>query len=201
MSPGATFERVYRELKRMLAEGELPPGMPIEPTVIGKQIGSSITPVRDALHRLTGERLVEAPNHNGFRVPLLTEAGLRDLYAWNEQLLTLARRRALKAGDEVVAEAIRGGDIGNSAASLFATIARATGSAEHSYALQQANDRLAPYRRAEAKVLSSGVAELEEIAYGWSDGQTIFVRLVRAYHKRRIESVAALTDYMSPHVS
>ncbi|WP_204348796.1 GntR family transcriptional regulator, partial [Klebsiella pneumoniae] len=56
-SPGATFERVYHELKRMLAEDELPPGSPIEPARIGEQIASSITPIRDALHRLTGERL------------------------------------------------------------------------------------------------------------------------------------------------
>ena len=58
MSPGATFERVYNEIKRMLAEGELLPGTPIEPALIGKEIASSITPMRDALHRLTGERLV-----------------------------------------------------------------------------------------------------------------------------------------------
>ncbi|WP_204279852.1 GntR family transcriptional regulator, partial [Serratia marcescens] len=60
-SPGATFERVYHELKRMLAEDELPPGSPIEPARIGEQIASSITPIRDALHRLTGERLGSGP--------------------------------------------------------------------------------------------------------------------------------------------
>lgn len=93
MSPGATFERVYNELKRMLAEGELPPGSPIEPALIGRQLASSITPVRDALHRLTGERLVEAPSHNGFRVPLPSEAALRDLYNWNGLVLGLAAKQ------------------------------------------------------------------------------------------------------------
>lgn len=81
MSPGATFERVYHELRRMLAEDDLPPGTPIEPAMVGRQTAASITPVRVTLHRLTGERLVEAPDHNGFRTPRLTELGLRDLYA------------------------------------------------------------------------------------------------------------------------
>jgi DNA-binding GntR family transcriptional regulator len=67
MSPGQTFERVYLELKRQLHEGTRPPGTPLEPTAIGDELGTSFTPVRDALHRLVGESLVENPRHNGSR--------------------------------------------------------------------------------------------------------------------------------------
>lgn len=192
MSPGVTFERVYHELKRMLAEGELPPGMPIEPAVIGKRIASSITPVRDALHRLTGERLVEAPNHNGFRVPLLTESAIRDLYSWNAQLLGLATRR-IRAGATGMPAApiMTAGDVPSATATLFVEIARATTSLEHARAIQQLNDRLAPLRRVEAGLFDGLVAELsvlfEELASG--DRTRITVQLAR-YHQRRLKSVS-----------
>ncbi|MBB5986822.1 hypothetical protein HNP60_002796 [Sphingobium sp. B1D3A] len=39
---------------------------------------AAVTPARDALHPLTGEQLVETPQHNWFRVPKLTEMELRD---------------------------------------------------------------------------------------------------------------------------
>lgn len=188
MSPGATFERVYNELKRMLAEGELPPGTPIEPTLIGKQIASSITPIRDALHRLTGERLVEAPNHNGFRVPLPTEAALRDLYEWNTQLVVLAARHirapvAVGAGPGVGS----GEGAGTATARLFAGIAHGGGSAEHARAVEQLNDRLAPFRRIEGKVLGGLAEEHRDLALYFSRGERApLIRLLDRYSRRRL---------------
>lgn len=195
MSPGATFERVYHELKRMLATGELPPGTPIEPAVIGKQIASSITPVRDALHRLTGERLVEAPNHNGFRVPLLTEAGLRDLYGWNAQLLGLAvRLRPAEAGPSTDAAAqLDAEDVGAHVARLFLEAADLGGSGELSHAVRQLNDRLAAYRRAEALVLDGLVEEYHSLSRNLAHGgrKEIMAGLAR-YHRRRMQAVAQI---------
>jgi DNA-binding GntR family transcriptional regulator len=194
MSPGATFERVYHELKRMLAEGELPPGTAIEPALIGKQIASSITPIRDALHRLTGERLVEAPNHNGFRVPLPTEAALRDLYTWNGLLLGLAAKQLsprlkLKRIEHRVA--IK--SIASSTAELFLEIAQGGESAELASAVSLLNDRLMAFRHAEVAALPSVSEELAgfgEIAAN-GDRSTLTAALTR-YHRRRIASVAEI---------
>lgn len=188
MSPGATFERVYNELKRMLAEGELPPGTPIEPALIGKQIASSITPIRDALHRLTGERLVEAPNHNGFRAPLPTEAALRDLYDWNAQLLRPATRH-IRAGSDAndvsIAETQR--DVATATASLFVEIARATGSAEHVCAVQQLNDRLAPFRRIERQVMQGVTEEHHSLLLHYRRGDRApLASLLDRYRRRRL---------------
>lgn len=195
MSPGATFARVYHELKRMLATGELPPGTPIEPAVIGKQIASSITPVRDALHRLTGERLVEAPNHNGFRVPLLSEAGLRDLYGWNAQLLGLAVRvRPADAALSTDATArLDAEDVGAHVARLFLGAADLGGSSELSYAVRQLNDRLAAYRRAEALVLDGLMEEYHSLSRNLARGarREIVAGLAR-YHRRRMQAVAQI---------
>lgn len=194
MSPGATFERVYHELKRMLAEGELPPGSPIEPAQIGKEIAASITPIRDALHRLTGERLVEAPNHNGFRVPLPTEAALRDLYDWNGQLLGLAVRH-IRPSLVVDARSTRLAGTGMVAAtaSLFADMARATGSSEQIRAIQGLNDRLTPFRRFEGKVLDGVAEELEALAkLSALVDRVRLMRLIERYHQRRIKAATAL---------
>lgn len=198
MSPGATFERVYRELKRMLAEGDLPPGTPIEPAIIGRQIASSITPVRDALHRLAGERLVEAPNHNGFRVPMPTEAALRDLYGWNAQLLGLAVRRLKPAGNAVARchlpeedrQAIK-------TAVLFTAIARLSDSDEHERAVGQLNERLAPYRRVETMLFDDLDEELDDLIRCGVDGQArSLAKLLDRYHRRRLRAVPALLDVL-----
>lgn len=194
MSPGATFERVYHELKRMLAEGELPPGTPIEPALIGKQIASSITPIRDALHRLTGELLVEAPNHNGFRVPQMSEAALRDLYHWNEQLLALAVRRSLRdSSTSAETDVATDQDLPGATARLFAEIARSTGSGEHLRAVERVNDRLAHIRGAERRVLPALAEELNALWQSHRDGdRKQLERQLRAYHRRRTRFIAAV---------
>lgn len=192
MSPGATFERVYHELKRMLAEGELPPGSPIEPALIGKQIASSITPIRDALHRLTGERLVEAPNHNGFRVPLPNEPALRDLYAWNLQLLRIAARHIRPNGNQT-RKITQGVDAVAATASLFSEIAGSTGSAEHIRAVLRLNDRLAPFRRLEPQVLAELTEEYERLTHHFRRGDRKgLATLLERYSRRRLQLVPDL---------
>jgi len=202
MSPGATFERVYNELKRTLAEGELPPGTPIEPALIGKEIASSITPIRDALHRLTGERLVEAPRHDGFRAPLPTEAELRDLYAWNAQVVSLAVKRA--ALDLVSAPliSISPDGIAATASGLFLEIARATSSNEHLRAVAQLNDRLAPYRRVELQLWDNAVAEHVELTdQCFSKQRARLGALVLRYHQRRVKAVPLILAAAAPYQS
>lgn len=194
MSPGATFERVYYDLRRMLTQGELPPGSPIEPALIGREIGASITPVRDALHRLVGERLVEAPNHNGFRAPIPTEAGLRDLYSWNAQLLALAARRIRPAQPRHEASGIKHGqDAVAATEGLFVEIAQAASSIEHVRAVQQLNDRLAPFRRLEARMLSDIADELDSLVLHHRRGDRAqLVRLLDRHRHRRLKIVPAI---------
>jgi DNA-binding FadR family transcriptional regulator len=193
MSPGSTFERVYNELRRMLAEGALPPGMPIEPGRVGREIASSITPVRDALHRLTGERLVEAPNHNGFRATLPTESGLRHLYGWNLELLLLAVRRGRHGEATVQARLAKSGDTAARTATLFAEIALTSGSTEHLRAIHNLSDRLAPYRRKEAALFEDVDAELDQLIITASDRKRADLsKLLQRYHRRRAAAAPKL---------
>jgi len=194
MSPGLTFERIYAELKRQLREGVHPPGAPLEPALIGGALNASITPVRDALHRLVGERLVEAPRHNGFTAPRLSEMALRDLYAWNGELLGLAASRMRRPIDAAPAGSA---GIADATAALFLRIAEATDSREHAGAVAQLNDRLAPFRQKEAPFFPDAEEECSVLAaLAASESRAPLTRALARYHKRRIAAGASLLAAM-----
>ena len=188
MSPGPTFDRVYLALKEQLASGRFAPGDHLEPAALGDELHASITPVRDALHRLVGERIVEAPRNDGFRVPAPTEAELRDLYGWSRTLLGLAlrvstsrsRAAAVRAAEPGGREAIE------TEADLFRTMARRTGNPEHEAAVENLNDRLASLRIAEARLFGYEAAELHALRAAWEAGDLAELRRrISAYHRRR----------------
>jgi len=68
MAPEAvTSERVYAGLRRAVVGGRYPPGTTLNAQAIAEEFGTSIAPVRDAMHRLVGEGLIEAHHGGGFR--------------------------------------------------------------------------------------------------------------------------------------
>jgi DNA-binding GntR family transcriptional regulator len=190
MTPPGTFERVYGAIKRRLREGAYKPGDRLEPAVLADQLNSSVTPVRDALHRLTGERLVEAPPHSGFRAPLLTEAMLRHLYDWHLDLLLLALVKHAAAPD---AEQPRV-DMDSGAPpiayerqkALFRALVRCTGNPEHLFALASLTERLEAIQHIGETLLDGTEAETAEItrAIEAHDRRGLRRSLVR-YHRRR----------------
>jgi DNA-binding GntR family transcriptional regulator len=191
--PG-TFERVYTALKQQLGDGPFRPGERLEPAVLSDQLNASVTPVRDALHRLTGERLVEAPRHDGFRVPLLTETMLRHLYAWHLDILLLAiARPGAERPGELPAKSEGGADERLKLA--FAELATISNNPEHLAALRNAAERLEPYQRLEREFLDAVEDETEEIvaAIRARDRKALRRSLVH-YHRRRQRVVPALLD-------
>lgn len=194
MSPGVTFERVYHELKKRLADGTFKPGQPIEPAVMSAELAASITPIRDALHRLVGERLVEAPNHNGFRVPRPSEAELRDLYLWNGRVLGLAIQQIrVEALGDVAAPLPGIESIAAATADLFLRVASASGSNEHARAIAALNDRLAPFRRIEAHVLDGLAAEFSSICAALKVPDRAWInRILTRHRQRRATAVPAI---------
>lgn len=190
MSPGPTFDRVYLALKEQLTSGGFAPADHLEPAAIGEDLNSSITPVRDALHRLVGERIVEAPRNDGFRVPAPTEAELRDLYGWNEALLELAlRRRPHRLTMPPLFGAFRAEASANAistAAHLFSEIARRSGNPEHEAAVENLNDRLGAIRVVEERLFQDLGEELTGLRTAFGDGDTGALRRgIAAYHRRR----------------
>ena len=187
MSPGPTFDRVYAALKAQLLEGIWPPGARLEPGAIGEDLLASVTPVRDALHRLVGEGLVEAPRHDGFWVPVLTEVQLRGLYRWNGDLAALALRRQRDASPATMNDP--------DPDALFLTIARSADNPELVRAVAAGNDRLAPFRAVERDVLTGIRSELGEIAELVRAGSTARLRRrVAAYHRRRLRATPLILE-------
>jgi DNA-binding GntR family transcriptional regulator len=200
MSPAGrpgTFERVYAAIKQQLRNGLFRPGDRLEPAALAEELNASVTPIRDALHRLTGERLIEAPRHEGFRVPLMTETTLRHLYGWHRDLLILAilsrwtvERLSLRDGAPF--EAANETESQNA---LFFLLARLTGNPEVIVALEAVTERLGPIQRLEAALLDAIADETSEIAGALTSGDRSRLRraLVR-YHRRRERIVPELLD-------
>lgn len=195
--PG-TFERVYAAIKLQLRQGMFRPGDRLEPAILSGALNASVTPVRDALHRLTGERLVEAPRHEGFRVPVLTEATLRHLYAWHRDLLLLAitnRQPAVSAaaGEMPLSPAAAG--LAERPNALFLFVARMTGNPEHVLALESLIERLEPVQRLECLLLDAIEEESSDIstAVRTQDGKMLRRCLIR-YHRRRARIVPELLE-------
>jgi DNA-binding transcriptional MocR family regulator len=194
MTPGGTFERVYGAIRQRLRQGCYRPGERLEPAALSDELNASVTPVRDALHRLTGERLVEAPRHDGFRAPMLTETLLRHYYSWRLELLLLALRSGrgvLNLPD--VGAAAHEIAVADRVNALFLSIARTPMNPEHLLALQAITEKLEPVQRIEPLVFD----ELESEAAGLRDaaraGDTKALRRgLTRYHKRRERSVATL---------
>lgn len=194
MSPGATFERVYRALKEQLGSGGLRPGDPLEPRALSDALNSSITPVRDALHRLVGERLVEAPRGSGFRTPVMTEVALRHLYGWNQALLLLGASSSDQASPR--SQALTEGHPATPLRRIeaaFEAIAARTANPEHVEAVAHLSERLRPVRAVEERVLGSVEDEVAqiELQLAASDRQALR-RSIRAYHRRRERAAAPL---------
>lgn len=193
--PG-TFERVYAAIKERLRQGLFGPGHRLEPAILSDQLNASVTPVRDALHRLAGERLVEAPRHEGFRVPLLTETTLRHLFAWHRDLLALAllNRRDAGAGLDP-AEGTGAGLSHEHRNSLFLGLVRSSGDPEHVLAFENLLARLSPVQRFEDILLDAAEAETNEIMKALRNGDRREIRrALQRYHRRRQQIVPLLID-------
>jgi hypothetical protein len=188
MSPGFTFERVYLALKQQLREGRYPPGTQLEPRVLTEELSASITPIRDALHRLVGERLVEAPRNDGFRIPGVSELMLRELYAWQADLLRLALAHPPLQQPVDVA----GAELA-SAEDIFLKIARSSGNYELIAALANVCDRLAPLRSVEARFVPEVAEETATMRRLVEACDPAAVRAaIASYHRRRERAVPQL---------
>ena len=192
MNPGQTAERVYDGLKERLLSGAIVPGERLEPARFAEDLASSVTPVRDALHRLAGERLVELRTSDGFHLPLVTEADLRDLYGWNAEVVGLAvhswpRAATAPRADTLAADAPR------ALAMLLEAAGQRSANGEHVLQIAGCSDRLAAARVAESRVLDGVEAEIRAMALAFDNGTPAdFLKLVRACNRRRATAVPAI---------
>lgn len=192
---------VYGQVRRALRSGRYAPGQRLDPATLAVEFSTSPTPVRFALYRLVGEALIVDHARGGLHVPLLTEIALRDLYDWMERLLLMACDigvvpTAQETGTLEIASA--DGDLVKLTWQLFDAISRATAHRSLHHAVKQANDRLAPIRRAKQGLLEHGFEELAELNRHWQTRDMPALKsALRDYHERRKQSVPSIVALLN----
>jgi DNA-binding GntR family transcriptional regulator len=95
LEPGDTSkDLIYREIRRSIIMGHRSPGERLDLDALSSSYGTSITPVRDALHMLGQEGLVTIKPRSGYFVTHVTLKQLRDLLELREVLELAAVERA-----------------------------------------------------------------------------------------------------------
>ncbi|MEV6768319.1 GntR family transcriptional regulator [Nocardia sp. NPDC051030] len=92
---GYSQQEILNELRRLILEGNLPPGTGMPLGELARQFEVSAIPVRESLQTLIGEGLVEHRPNFGYQVTLLTTAELRELYVVRERLESAAMAAAV----------------------------------------------------------------------------------------------------------
>lgn len=91
---GTSAERVYAELHRAILCGEYAPGERLRTAALAERLGTSRTPVREALVLLDGDGLVELEPRRGAIVRTFDPEDLIDLYEVRALLEARAAQRA-----------------------------------------------------------------------------------------------------------
>jgi DNA-binding GntR family transcriptional regulator len=90
----ALEEQIYSAVEERILKGDFRPGEPLTEARISQVTGASRTPVREALHRLERDGLVEIQPNRSAVVVGITRADLADIYELRRRVEGLASRRA-----------------------------------------------------------------------------------------------------------
>lgn len=98
----ATYERLRREILTAALE----PGAKLHIRALCERLETGLSPVREALSRLSSEGLVTQIDHRGFFVAPLTEADLADLTKARCWISEIGLRHSIAEGDAAWEEAV-----------------------------------------------------------------------------------------------
>ncbi|KFX69498.1 GntR family transcriptional regulator [Pseudomonas taeanensis MS-3] len=104
---GTLAEHVFRCIQAAIVKGEIAPGSKISEPELARTYGISRGPLREAIHRLEGQRLLVRVPHVGARVVSLNQAELIELYEIRESLEGMACRLAAERMTQVEIDELR----------------------------------------------------------------------------------------------
>lgn len=100
-SQGRTLtEHVFKQIQTAIVLGQIPAGSKISEPELARTYGISRGPLREAIHRLEGQRLVERTAHVGARVVSLSLQQFKELYQIRASLEGLACKLAAQHIDK-----------------------------------------------------------------------------------------------------
>lgn len=190
MSPAHVLEPTYRILKRKLMEGVWPPGEKLEALRLADDLGVSMTPVRDCLNRLAGERLVNMHPGEGYRVPDLGEHALREMIELHRLLLEAAI--AAHQNCPFVANPATSHAYADRAATLFEALAAQSGNQILAETICALGERMHAVRMVEPKLFDNTNQEIEQLEQCAATGTPNLLSSLRTYSERRYRKVADL---------
>lgn len=193
MSPDAfTADRVHREIKKLIMAGKFTPGLPLTVQALADEFGTSTSPVRDALNRLVGERLVETQGGGGFALPEITRRTAYHLYSYHADLVRTIVKVMVRLDELgsppafIVNKSAQAQSLAYATAEFFSLMAACSPNPEHLDAIVQAGERLAILRLHEGPIGRQG----EELATLWNvtrSGNRNATRVAMwQYHRRRL---------------
>lgn len=191
------FTRAYRWLRQDIASGTSLPGDQIVVIEAARRLAISPTPVREALARLSGERLVEDRRRHGYFVPLLSWFDLINLYDLCEMHVLAAIRQANRERVSGVVGAMRGGETPTSPdplANIFTALLDLSRNARLVLAGRGFVDCLGAARRAEVILYGIDEARTAQLRAlvetgAWKETKSVVQGIFRT-HRRRAEPVA-----------
>ena len=93
--PVSIREKIYQQVKNEILSNKIPPSATLSETQLAKQIGISRTPIREALHFLEKEGLLELIPRVGYRVRQIDWAEVMEICEIRKALEILAAVRAI----------------------------------------------------------------------------------------------------------
>jgi GntR family carbon starvation induced transcriptional regulator len=90
---------IYDQLRRDILSVELPPGAKLNIRSLCERFSVGLSPVREALSRLSRDNLVRQADHRGFTVAPVSIADLRDLTKARCAIDGMALRQSIEAGE------------------------------------------------------------------------------------------------------
>lgn len=190
MSPAHVFEPTYEAIKRRLMSGAWPTGARIEAARLAEELGVSMTPVRDSLFRLSGERMVDFTPGEGFHVHRLTETEFRDLL----ELHLILHLAALATAPERLATPLSADQpYADRIADLFLALADRSSNSEIVASIAAIGDRLQFSRHFDAAILADVEAEYATLEAALSNAapQAEIRGLLLGYHEGRAREAAS----------
>lgn len=124
-------EAIYQELRARLSRGAFAPGESLSLRTLATELGGSVTPVRDAVWRLTAEHALSVGATRRITVPLIDRKGMLELLQARTLLEPEAaaralpyvrgrHRQAMKKANDTMNDALRQGDMAGYMASNHA---------------------------------------------------------------------------------
>ena len=86
--------RIYRQIRRALMDGQYEPGERLRISALATELGTSITPVREAIFRLVSEQALEIKAATAVYVPVLDPVKVREIQLVRIHLEGAAAERA-----------------------------------------------------------------------------------------------------------